>query len=590
MNNSKATQSLLNPTKYFAPGVSRTHVRFPSSSTYKFNRSKREGYETRLYWEFKFCEFLGGQTFFYTLTYNDNAIPKYYGKNCFDYQDLRYLLNGGFKKYLLRNFGTDFKYFVGAELGDGKGSRGLGNNPHYHVLFFLRPTSDPKFHSLYQKIKPTVFRSLVRNYWQGAEQIDYRAAKFGIAREGRYCGLVKDFRACMYVAKYCSKDAGLKSFEDHLRLRFESKYRFNYADSLKCYQDFVSEVINPDWNILQSDGSYFYSIYDLIARHVSDYVPLEPDVKVVDDSPSFLGHHNFIIACQDFISSYGLSAKYSDFVSSKIDEFVRRDINVYRNRYCNKCRISNGVGLYALDCLEDLQNPKIKVPSKVGFKYRPLCLYYYRKLFCARFKDKTGSVIYTLNSVGIDYRVSHLDEYVNSYSSVVKRYVDLVVSRPDVFDSFYQSEFNTSCFDDYVSFIRRYNFLKKSNDVQKVVKLYAEFKIIYEDRFFKLDGASESPSFPVLCPSIDFRRFLLPSPLLVNSCDSACSHFLQWHDEDWLSYSCHPSFYPYNELFSVFDNLSDYFSSSHDDEAERINSDRESVRRFHIKRLFEQSL
>lgn len=580
MNASKATQSLPNPTKYFCPGSSRSNVRFPSSSSYKVLRSKRESYETRLYWEYKYCEYLGGQTFFYTLTYNDKSIPKFYGRNCFDYEDLRYLLNGGFKKYLLRNFGTDFKYFVGAELGDGKGSRGVGNNPHYHVLFFLRPSSDPDFYPLYKKIHPVVFRSLIRLYWQGAEFVDYRVAKFGIAKEGRFCGLVKDFRACIYVAKYCTKDAGLKSFEEHLKLRFESKYRFNYADSYLCYQDFLHDVVFPDWNIKNSDGTYFYSYYDFLARFVPDYHPTK----------AYIFDSGFIPACQDFIKSHSLSSKYSDFVSSKIDEFVRRDINVYRNRYCNKCRISNGVGLYALDCLEDLENPKIKVPSKSGFKYRPLCLYYYRKLFCAYFKDKNGSVIYTLNSNGIDFRVRHLSEYVDSFSSVVSRYLNLIVSSENVYYSFYRSSYNCSCFDDYVSFLRKYNFLKSSSDVKRIVRLYAEFKIIYEDRFFKFDGKNGSSFVPVLSPVDDFRRFLTPAPLLVNRCESSCSHFFEWFGENWLSYSNHPVFYPYCELFSVFDDFSDYFGAQADDEKERSDKVRESVRCFHSKRLFSESL
>ena len=583
----KSTCSLLNPTKYFCPTSSRTVVHFPSSVSYSAVRSKREGYEARLYWEYLYCRDLGGQTFFYTLTYNDDAIPKFYGKNCFDYKDLRYLLNGGFKKYLLRHFGTEFKYFVGAELGDGKGSRGIGNNPHYHILFFLRPSSDKKYHSLYKKIHPVVFRSLIRNYWQGSEFIDYRAAKFGIAREGRFLGVVQDFRACLYVAKYCVKDAGLKSFEDHLRLRFESKYRFRYADSLKCYQDFVNEVINPDWNIRQPDGSYFYDIYTLISRHVPDYVPIEPDVDLL---VSDTGHSDFIVACQEFINSNCLQCKYAEFVSSKISEFVKRDINTYRNRYTNKCRISNGVGLYALDCLEDFENPKVKVPSKTGFKFRPLCLYYYRKLFCASFKDKKGSVLYTLNSVGIDYRVNHLPEYIDSYANCSQRYFSLLLSNPLAFSAFYRSEFNTCLFDNHSEFVRKFNLLVANGiSLRDLCRSYSEYKIVYEDRFFKVDREGDSCSFPRLCLAEDYRRFLLPSALHVNRVDSAVSHFLEWHDEDWLPYSSHPSFYPYLEFYSLLDACSDYFFVQKDDEEERSYSNRESVRRFHSQRLFEES-
>lgn len=75
---------------------------------------------------------------------------------------MRDLLTGGFRKQLLRKFGTTFKYFIGAELGDGKGERGMHNNPHYHALFFLEDAHNPKYP--YIKILPEQFRHLVRMY------------------------------------------------------------------------------------------------------------------------------------------------------------------------------------------------------------------------------------------------------------------------------------------------------------------------------------------------------------------------------------------------------------------------------------------
>ena len=143
--NVKKPIRLVNRTKYFIPDRDKTHVTFQSSSSFAFQRQKVENYETRLYYEFKRSQELGGQTFFYTLTYNDEHVPSYMGQRCFDYEDLRFLLNGGFRKILLRKYGTCFRYFVGAELGDGKGVRGESNNPHYHILFFLRPSENKVF-------------------------------------------------------------------------------------------------------------------------------------------------------------------------------------------------------------------------------------------------------------------------------------------------------------------------------------------------------------------------------------------------------------------------------------------------------------
>ena len=93
-----------NRTKYFSPDISKTHVQFSSANSYQSRQIKIEGYETRLYWQFKYCEDHDGQVFFYTLTYCDNAMPKHYGINCFDYEDLRFLFTGGFNKQLLRKY------------------------------------------------------------------------------------------------------------------------------------------------------------------------------------------------------------------------------------------------------------------------------------------------------------------------------------------------------------------------------------------------------------------------------------------------------------------------------------------------------
>lgn len=166
--NPKKVLTLKNRTCYFNPDTSRIRIRVSSPYSYQYKEFKIESYESRLYWQFKYCEDHLGQTFFYTLTYNDNAIPRPYGFNCFDYEDLRDLLTGGFRKQLLRKYGTTFKYFVGAELGDGKGSRGMHNNPHYHVLFFLIDACDQRFP--YKVISPKDFRHLVKLYWQGFDE------------------------------------------------------------------------------------------------------------------------------------------------------------------------------------------------------------------------------------------------------------------------------------------------------------------------------------------------------------------------------------------------------------------------------------
>lgn len=182
-----------NPTKYFDPARSKDFLKVPDSNSFYAKRSKIEDYETRLYYEFLDTKRKGGQTFFYTLTYNNKSLPRFHGYPCFNYADLRYLTTGGFVKKLERDYNYKLRYCITCELGEGQGKRGYHNNPHYHCLFFLTPISYPAV-----PIKATAFRSLVREYWQGAEYIRYEKAKFGICKPGKFdLGEVNSFRACM---------------------------------------------------------------------------------------------------------------------------------------------------------------------------------------------------------------------------------------------------------------------------------------------------------------------------------------------------------------------------------------------------------
>lgn len=280
-------------------------------------------------------------------------MPHYHKQVCFDYNHIRSLLTGGFNKYLLRNYGSVLRYFVSGELGDGKGVRGYHNNPHYHILFYLYPTSafpDKEFidASGYTPISPIVFRSLVRKYWQGFDQDidgkrDFRTScKYGIVKEGLYCGLIQDYHGLFYCAKYVCKDVTLKMYESkldsHLRIRF-GKYRY----SSKSVIDFLS--------------SYPQYLKDLMSSGFFDDV-------------SSIGF--------DDLLSY-MKSEYNKFCDEHIHECVKSGLSDFRNRHSNKVRLSNGVGDYGLDFIDS--NSLISIPSKKGFKKIPISQYYFRKKY-----------------------------------------------------------------------------------------------------------------------------------------------------------------------------------------------------------------
>ena len=592
--NNKKPLRLLNRTKYFNPATTRTHVRFSNPNSYQSRQIKIEGYETRLYWQFRFCEDHDGQTFFYTLTYNDKSIPTYHGMNCFDYEDLRQLLTGGFRKQLLRKYGTRFKYFVGAELGDGKGSRGMHNNPHYHVLFFLEPADDSRYP--YKKIDPRDFRHLVRIYWQGFdESVDgyrsYNDALYGIAREGDNYGLVSDFRACMYCAKYVCKDVKLKQSEAAVERIARFKYSKEIRESEETYRDYFKTRIYSLYNspLDSKHFSWAFSDRELIKM-------LDPDAVFPGDEysqlrlalnigPDFMD--SIVPSFKDYVpkvlTKCGLWNDYFDYVRSLVDLKVHEVLTEYRNRYCNKCRISQGVGDYALEFMSDPLNPSIQVPSKKGFKNRPISMYYYRKLYTTIVKDPKGNNLRILNELGIQYKLAHLPQQVSKMASMTSSYVSLLDSDSSLFEKMRDSDINTEVFWHYSDFKRCLKRLLEDDSLTKICEKYAEFKLVYEDRFFKVDydRCSDSIVFPCLNTLMDYSRFLVPSYYNSTWSDFALSDFVSSDSEDYLSYSQHPDFLRFIGVFRVFDMCSDYFFIQKDNLSQSRAEEIAATKRFH---------
>ena len=602
ITNRKKAIRIQNRTKYFNPETTRTHVKFSSPDSYQNRQIKIEGYETRLYYQFKYCDEYNGQTFFYTLTYNDNNMPKYqvgtkFDKelgykvpdyiNCFDYEDLRQLLCGGFRKMLLRKYGTKMKYFCGAELGDGKGSRGMHNNPHYHILFFLEDAQDQRFP--YVKIDPKDFRHLVKKYWQGFDEntdgkIDYRCALKGIAREGENCGLVSDFRACMYCAKYVCKDVQLKQSEDKIKSKLGYEYHKKYYRSPITYvlffKDRIYQLFNTPLNSKHTEWSF--SDKELVKTLIPDaqfdlMYDLDKDFNFV---PAEFDVSRYV---PEILSKYKLWDEYFKFCRDYIEEQIHIGITEFRNRYCNKCRISQGVGDYALQFISDKMNPGVKVPKKKGFKVRPIGLYLYRKLYTEIVEDKKGNKVRVLNDLGQAYKSYHLEQQINKMADKASCHLQLLLQNEDLYEKMKWSDINTNVWMTHSEMKRQINKLLETDNIKNIVKKYAEYKLVYEDRFFKvnIDRHTGMFEFPCLDTCADYKRFLVPTVVGNRRSDFALSNFLEYHGEDYLSYYQHPDFLRYQCIFNVLDMCSDYFFIQGDNKSQREAEEIQATKRFH---------
>lgn len=568
--NTKKSIRITNKTKNFNPKLNRTHNTISSPHTYTSRQQKIEAYETRLYWQYRYCDEHDGQTFFYTLTYNDKHLPSYYGVPCFDYQDLvDIVFEGAFRKRLLRQYGTKMKYFVGAELGDGKGERGMHNNPHYHILFFLEPANNKRYP--YRKIDPKQFRHEVRLAWQGFDEEegwhDYRTAKLGIAREGEPKGIkmatygkVKDFRACTYCAKYVCKDIKLVRAERFI-------YRHLREDLIDLYR-YKPEVLRE-----------FFEQEMIIPEDADD------DLKFKYALAAFDYDRNYKVI-EKIIEVQGLTQKYLDFVEEYIAEPLNEKLKEFRNRHTNKCRISHGVGDYALEHIDDLMNPTIQVPSKNGFKNRPIGMYYYRKLYTNYYIDKDGSVIRYLNLLGVDYKRYHLKDNLQKISTRAENNLRCLLNSETLYDTLKKSDINEQIYLPFKDFFEEYNYLlvDENKDIEEICKRYGEYKFIYEDRFFpyQASGTICSDSFPVLHPVYDYSRFISAVPVTGDGYRSL--FFLESPDKDYLPYFSHPYFLRYMWIFHLLDLCADYFYIQEDNRKQEQAEEIAAVRRFHSER------
>lgn len=497
--------SFPNKTVYFVPTISRDTITVSNPDLHQVKVQKMEGYETRLYYEYQLTLARGGFAQFFTLTYNDNRLPKFHGIPCIDNRHIRYLFHDTvFFRKLESRYGYTFKYFVGAEFGDGgeshnyKGQRGAGNNPHFHLILFLTPLLDPKTGlRLYPHVNlhPYVVKKAIMHYWQG-DALNPRNFDFGLIHTGKVDinGVIRDFRAISYASKYCVKDQHFKDSESKL-----------YAVVCKKYGS-ESRITYPD----------------------------------------SLGNHIQL---------------RKNFLDQKYNEFLKQ----FRSRHSQRVLCSHGLGLSALDSVSNLMDPKIKMPTTDGVKLRSLPIYLYRKLYCDVVKDENNKYFYRLNELGKKYKISKLPDNIDKLSLSTRDNIYSLVCNPDLFESMLNSEdCNYLCpfcsFDgskvvsDSHSLSRIKNLLDFNtlDVIDNIFYRYSIYETIYKNRYgsFLPDG-----NYPYLDFLEDYRWSLINThkPIYHNPYSKA-----DIHSPMLFSFDDHPYFSDDIDLFRWFSSVNSY--------------------------------
>lgn len=346
---------------HYITNTSKSKYRIVNPRTFTCQQSKQLSYYIRLYYHYQYVQQLGGQCYFYTLTYNDAALPHFHGVPCFNYDDLSKFMNGGFTKVLSRKYGYKMQYFVSSELGEGKGQRGEGNNPHYHVLFFLIPNGEPKAH-----LTPAIFQEIVRKFWCGS---DYRNKhrqdyKYGIAMPGDHLGLLQDASAISYVTKYVLKD-------------------FTYHSHVKRLKEACQSAI--------------YDRLSTMRMAVNIYMRVRSGKYPPAQDPLVL-----------------------DFVNRIYNNVYKRDV---MRLHVNKVRCSQGVGLHAISNI-NADGVTVTLPVGNKIKTVNVPMYIYRKLYYDIVKDAADNNKYVLNDAGIAQRLKQLPKQIYCKSQEVKSIID----------------------------------------------------------------------------------------------------------------------------------------------------------------------
>lgn len=131
-------------------------------------------------------------------------------------------------------------------------------------------------------------------------------------------------------------------------------------------------------------------------------------------------------------------------------------------------------------------------------------------------------------------------------------------------------------------------------DIHNIIQRYATYKLVYEDRFFKVQstGSGDGFTYPDISPNTDYRTFLTPTYYDTDRNPNNLNRFLQSAGEDYLPYFSHPYFLRDYSIYNVFDTFTNYFYIQKDNRNQAEAEERKRINDFHkqmrMKTYFKQ--
>ena len=182
-------RKIVNRSNHFNPSSDPLFITVPCGKCDVCQSSQRNDWFVRCYYEYLQCKREGYNTYFYTLTYAPEHLPRYNSVNVFRKRDVQLFI-----KRLRKDLGIPLKYLITCEYGE------LYGRSHYHSLFFV-----------YGRITPSRLNDAIFRCWQK-----------GYVKAGKNRGIVNGISGIKYVTKYITKDITY----NHAKLRSIIRFRY----------------------------------------------------------------------------------------------------------------------------------------------------------------------------------------------------------------------------------------------------------------------------------------------------------------------------------------------------------------------------
>lgn len=351
----------------------------------------------RLNFEYKNCIDNNGIVYFVTFTYNDNGCFHFGRFNYFDNNHIRKFFNKSIFPSRLQSNGYSFRFALFGETGDGKGVRGIDNNPHYHVLIFLYPSGNCNgfYHC------ETNFLKLCKQSWnQDLSDLSvkkYRELNVGNVSFSDKGARVLDSSCFNYCASYCIKTLSVSPYNERVKSSMAYVSYSNLLRVLRCFPDgsLLNDFLIEDDKVLgvykDFVVKYFKRLPQLCTfnRKYDDYLLILKD-SVLECLSIELGFTD--LSFIDLFTSdndFFISPFYHKVLETSLfQSFYHYLVNRFKCVY----RLSPNLGSLGFDYINSrymldvsmftcFSSPRINLPS-----------YYFRKLFFTPQKHGTGYV------------------------------------------------------------------------------------------------------------------------------------------------------------------------------------------------------